>query len=99
MDKSFTDGKRHYDLGIAYSGMFLWDTAIGEFTMILENPFFGGPAILQLARCYLAQDKFKEAGNLLIELLEDSFRLAQVQTAEVKSLGEELLQRKAAVKK
>jgi tetratricopeptide (TPR) repeat protein len=59
------EGKDHYDLGMVYTEMSLWDAAISEFENARRDPTFRHRATLGLANCYQNTNDLQKALNLL----------------------------------
>jgi tetratricopeptide (TPR) repeat protein len=59
------EGKDHYDLGIVYTEMKLWDAAIAEFENARRDPSVRHQATLGLAHCYQATNDLQKALDLL----------------------------------
>lgn len=60
-------GKDHYDLGVVYAEMKLWDAAITEFQTARRDKSIRGRATLELAQCYKNSNDPHRALKLLEE--------------------------------
>ena len=59
------EGKDHYDLGVVYTEMSLWDAAISEFENARRDPTCRHKSTLGLANCYQNTNDLQRALNLL----------------------------------
>jgi tetratricopeptide (TPR) repeat protein len=59
------EGKDHYDLGMVYTEMSLWDAAISEFENARRDPTYRHRATVGLASCYQSTNDLQKALNLL----------------------------------
>ena len=59
------EGKDHFDLGVVYTEMSLWDAAISEFENARRDPTYRHKATLGLASCYQNTNDLQKALNLL----------------------------------
>ena len=59
------EGRDHYDLGIVYQEMKLWDAAVEEFEKARQDEGYNFRASLSLAECRLAMQDPKRALELL----------------------------------
>lgn len=59
------EGKDHYDLGVVYTEMSLWDAAVSEFENARRDPTYRYKATLGLANCYQNMNDLQRALNLL----------------------------------
>ncbi|MCB9366701.1 MAG: tetratricopeptide repeat protein [Calditrichaeota bacterium] len=60
-------GKDHYDLGVVYAEMKLWDAAITEFQTARRDQSVRGKATIELAQCYRNSNDPHRALRLLEE--------------------------------
>lgn len=72
------EGRDHFDLGIVYQEMELWDAAIGEFEQARRDKSISARADLALAECVIAKGKPKQALKLL-----ESFEQRENEPAEM----------------
>jgi tetratricopeptide (TPR) repeat protein len=59
------EGKDHFDLGMVYTEMSLWDAAISEFENARRDPTYRYRATLGLANCFQNTNDLQKALNLL----------------------------------
>ncbi|MBU0691175.1 tetratricopeptide repeat protein [bacterium] len=59
------EGKDHYDLGVVYTEMSLWDAAISEYENARRDPTYRYKSTLGLANCYQNMNDLQRALNLL----------------------------------
>lgn len=69
VSESLSDGqgKDHFDLGVVYAEMKLWDAAITEFQTARKDSSIRGKATLELAQCYKNSNDPHRALKLLEE--------------------------------
>lgn len=60
-------GKDHYDLGVVYAEMKLWDAAITEFQTARRDPSLRSKATIELSQCYKNSNDPHRALRLLEE--------------------------------
>ncbi len=71
-DVSDDDYKTHYDLGIAYKEMNLFDEAISEFSHARQNPAFFVDSSLMLSFCLRKRGEDEQAGKVLEEGIREA---------------------------
>jgi tetratricopeptide (TPR) repeat protein len=64
------DYHSHYDLGVAYKGMGLYQEAIEEFEIAVKDEALRLKALEMTGSCYLDYDKFDDAERVLLEGLK-----------------------------
>ncbi len=64
------DVTEHYDLGVAYMEMELYESAIEEFSITLNNPSYFKDSIQLIYECFFAMDRMREAISYFESLLE-----------------------------
>lgn len=69
---STEDVLEHYDLGVAYMEMELYESAIEELGITLSNPDFFEDSIRLIYECFFAMDQMNDAINFFNSLLKRS---------------------------
>lgn len=82
------DSATHYELGYAYMEMELWDEAIKEFEVALQDENLKPSAYSLLARCYRMKGEGDKAMNYYKELLESSYLDEEGKAVIRKEMGE-----------
>ena len=59
------DVSSHYDLGLSFKEMGLFDMALDEFNKSVKNKDFEFKSLEMLAQCYLEKDDLKKAENII----------------------------------
>jgi len=65
------DPQAHYDMGIAYKEMGLYDSAIGEFRRLALLPQFRFKSLNLLAQCLVEKGDYQEGVDEFLEVLGD----------------------------
>lgn len=89
---SVDDWETHFDLGVAYREMCLFDDAIQEFALVQNAPGQKTSALYQMGLCEMARENFKQAKVYFDEALVDAATLgAQEKLSISYDLAEVLL--------
>ncbi len=65
------DPQAHYDMGIAFKEMGLYDSAVGEFRKLSLLPAYRFKSINLMAQCYAERGEYQRAVDEFQELLSD----------------------------
>ncbi|RPH95061.1 hypothetical protein EHM69_05565 [candidate division KSB1 bacterium] len=81
------EGKDHYDLGVVYKEMRLWDAATAEFEQARRDPSVRIRATLELVECMQETHDLQSALDLLEEIRQDGEGSPQEQLGVSHRLG------------
>jgi len=66
------DVTEHYDLGVAYMEMELYESAIEEFSIVLNSPDYFEDSTRLIYECFFAMDRMRDAIAFFENLLEQA---------------------------
>ena len=69
-DVDISDAQSHYDLGVAFKEMGLFDEAVNEFRQAAEDPQYRTPCLILQAACLRIKGSLDSAENLLRSYLK-----------------------------
>ncbi|MDB5038820.1 MAG: hypothetical protein JWQ35_2348 [Bacteriovoracaceae bacterium] len=88
---SADDWQAHFDLGIAYREMGLYDDAIDEFTLVSQIAEQKVSALYQIGLTQMSMSKYQEAKNCFDQALKEPGMVSQEKLSVSYELGEVLL--------